>query len=52
MGRPKTDMRKINFYITSTEENEIKKYAEKLGISFAEYLRRVIDNHIEDKNNK
>jgi len=36
-------------YLTDYEESGIKSYAQDLGISMSEYIRRIIDEHLEKR---
>jgi|MudIll2142460700_1097286.scaffolds.fasta_scaffold1138001_2 predicted DNA binding CopG/RHH family protein len=45
-------MNRRQIYLTDYEVEEIKKYAFELGISMSEYIRRVIDEHLEKKKKK
>jgi predicted DNA binding CopG/RHH family protein len=40
-------MERINLYLTEQQIKQIQKDAQKLGISFAEVLRRIIDKYYE-----
>ena len=45
-------MKRKDFYLTEHEIEELNKEAKKLGITFSELLRRIVDRHLEDKNGK
>lgn len=45
-------MNRRQIYLTDYEVEEIKKYALELGISMSEYIRRIIDDHLEKKKKK
>ena len=47
MGRESMNMKRINLYITENQEKVLKELSKEKGITFSEYLRRIVDNHIE-----
>ena len=42
-------MLRRQIYLTPQETKELKSFAKDLGISTSEYIRRVLDDHIENK---
>jgi hypothetical protein len=40
-------MERVNLYLTEKQKKQIQRDADKLGISFAEMLRRIIDKYYE-----
>ena len=42
-----TTMVRKNFYITERQDKKLNEIAEKKGITFSEYVRRVLDEVIE-----
>ena len=45
-------MKRKDFYLTEYEIDQLNKEAKKLGITFSELLRRVVDRHLEVENDK
>jgi len=45
-------MKRFCVYITDEQHERIKKEADKIGISFAENLRRILSNYYELKQNE
>lgn len=43
---------RTNIYLTVPEKKALDKEAELLGISFAELVRRVLDEHIKETETK
>jgi len=41
-------MRKTNLYLTDRQLTILRKEAAKLGISTAEFIRRILDTYIEN----
>ena len=44
-------MKRNQIYLTEIELENIKKYANNVGISKSEMIRRIIDLYIEEKEN-
>jgi len=42
-------MNRRQIYLTEHEIRETKKYSSDLGISISEYIRRIIDSHLESR---
>jgi len=42
-------MNRRQIYLTEYEETGIKEYSQELGISMSEYIRRIIDEHLEER---
>jgi len=45
-------MKRTQIYLTDQEQDFLRKEADLLGISKAEFLRRILDEYIEKKNEK
>ena len=42
-------MKRRQIYLTESEITAIKSFAFELGISISEYIRRIIDEHLEKR---
>ena len=49
MGRSKTSLKRINFYLTEFQIKELMSEAKKAGLTFSEILRRIVDVHLAKK---
>lgn len=45
-------MKRTNIYLTDRQVKELKEIADKLGLSTAELIRRVLDLYLENKKGK
>ncbi len=43
-------MLRRQIYLTPQETKELKSFSKDLGISTSEYIRRILDDHINSKN--
>ena len=48
----KTKMKRFQIYLSEPQYAKFKYYAEYWGIPIAEYIRRVMDEHIDDVEKK
>lgn len=44
-----TNLIRTQIYFSEKERTFLKKEADELGISFSEIIRRILDKHIEEK---
>jgi len=44
--RNKTEMIRKDFYLTKNQVESLNKEASKIGITFSEILRRILDDHL------
>ena len=44
-----TPMKRVNYHLTDREIEALRKESEKTGISVAEIIRRLIDNHFKEE---
>jgi hypothetical protein len=49
MAKKATGMHRYNIYLSTRQWQKLEKLAEGFGISVSEYLRRLIDEHLESK---
>ena len=50
MARTKTtDMTRVNLYLTTRQWKALENLAKGFGVSISEYLRRLIDEHLDSK---
>ena len=45
-------MKRTSLFLTERQLQKLTKEAEKLGIAVAELIRRILDEHIESKENQ
>ncbi len=50
--RQSRDLQRINIYLTRKQLAAVRKIAKKEGLSFAEIVRRGLDQYIEQKTGK
>jgi hypothetical protein len=44
--RPKTEKKRVNFYLTEIQVKKMRGISEKLGLSVSEIIRRAIDEYL------
>jgi len=42
-------MHRTNIYLTERQQKALQKEAQKLGVSVAELIRRILDKHLDGK---
>jgi len=42
-------MHRTNIYLTERQQKALQKEAQKLGVSVAELIRRILDRHLDQK---
>ena len=47
-----TKMKRTNIFITQKQHSAVMEEAKDRGITFSEMFRKIIDNHMEGKNEK
>ena len=47
----KKKMKRTDIYLTQRQHKEIKKEADKEGITFSELFRKIVDNYLDREKN-